>query len=65
MQFRLLLYRKVVAASVAGVVLIGLVEIAPVWTVVLLATVGLAVCIWFLLLFGPAEPVSGQRGGGD
>jgi hypothetical protein len=65
MRFRLLLYRRVTAALVAGVVLIGLVAIAPVWAVALLATVGIAVCIWFLLLFGPAEPVYGQRGGGD
>jgi hypothetical protein len=61
MQFRVSLYRRMVAGWVAGVVLIGLVGIAPVWTVVLLATVGIAVCIWFLMLFGPAEPVYGQR----
>lgn len=64
MQLRLLLYRKIVATFVAGVVLIGLVGMGGVWTVVLLATVGIAVCIWFLLLFGPVDPLQ-TRGGGD
>jgi len=60
MQFRVVLYRRVTAVFVSGVVLIGLAHIAPVWAVPLLAAVGIAVCIWFLLLFGPAEPLHGQ-----
>jgi len=54
---------KAVAASVAGVVVLtGLAVIAPAWAVLLLMAVGIAVCISFLLLYGPAEPVYGQRG---
>jgi len=58
-----LFWLKAVAASVAGVVVLtGLAVIAPAWAVLLLATGGIAACIWFLLLFGPAEPLHGQRG---
>jgi len=52
---------KAVAASVAGVVVLtGLAAVAPAWAVLFYMAVGIAVCIWFLLLFGPAEPLHGQ-----
>jgi hypothetical protein len=64
MGFRLLWYWTAALALVLGP--IGLMGIAPVWASLLfLAIMGIVVCIWIILLFGPAEPVYGQRGGGD
>jgi len=37
------------------------IAVAPVWGSLLIVVTGaIAVCIWFLLLFGPAEPLHGQ-----
>jgi hypothetical protein len=53
------------AGLVTVVVLLGLAKVAPVWTVVLLAAGVITLSIYFLLLFGPAEPLGGYRSGGE